>query len=100
MMPAKSHQDKFYQPGQDDDIFARTYGENPNARTQVNQKPASDGFFSPDDERPLAGGKGYNLEALDDISEMQMVENLQETALAEDDNKLLDVLVRAYAEVL
>lgn len=31
---------------------------------------------------------------------MQMVENLQETALAEDDNKLLDVLVRAYAEVL
>lgn len=31
---------------------------------------------------------------------MQMVENLQETALAEDDNKLLDVLVKAYAEVL
>lgn len=78
MVPAKSHQEKFYNPSQDDDIFARTYGQDQNSKTQ-STKQSSDGFFSPADERQIHGAGNYNLEALEDISELQMVDNFQET---------------------
>ena len=63
-----------------------------------NDRTGGDGFFNPTfDNRPLNGSQGYNLENLDDIT---FDDNFNESVQAQDDAQLMDVIVKAYENVL
>lgn len=62
----------------------------------------SDGFFNPQDERPIRGNNSgqYDFTGYQDAPEMEIVDDYNETDLADRDDDLLETVVERYKQII